>query len=123
MSKLFAKDEKKAVLAKFQLNMGAMVPKWERLEDLTIDRNFMMKGYGAPIDLWHFRFESCSFVIGINTSPHKMPEFPRHHHARVVMTAVREEGSPEFVPMNERFWFRQIDAMCAMMPELDELFP
>ncbi|TJU88722.1 MAG: hypothetical protein E5Y15_03515 [Mesorhizobium sp.] len=122
MGRIFARHDKSAVLAKFQINMGMLEPRWERLTELNIERRQHIAGRGEQeYDFWHFVFETRAFFIAMNPSSHILSE--KYSRARVTIQAGRKLNEPDFEPLSDRFWHRQIDALRAMMPELDELFP
>ena len=121
LSKVFAKNNKAEVLAKYQINMGAFVPKWERLKDLNINRQIWASEQEIHIDIWRFTFETHEFALVMNASKLHIDPNPVGI-LRFIEAYGRKIEDAELRPIGERHWHRQIDAMLEMMPELNEVF-
>ncbi|WP_210212661.1 hypothetical protein, partial [Mesorhizobium sp. M4A.F.Ca.ET.050.02.1.1] len=121
LEKVAIRHNKAAVLAKFQLDMGVLQPSWERLKEFDLDRGVKIQGIEAKCDLWHFVFETYAFVMIMDTSPQSPHE--SNSRARIRGQLGRKLDEPDFGPLSDRFWHRQLDALRTMMPELATLFP
>ncbi|RWO03242.1 MAG: hypothetical protein EOS07_35175 [Mesorhizobium sp.] len=122
LTKVFGKTSRKAVLAKYRLNVGMLEPSYERLQELEIVRDVDIEGLPANLDVWNFQFESYAFRLVMNPNIHVLDPDP-FGRGRLVAAFIRKAGEENFTPLNDRVWFRQLDGLREMMPELDSLFP
>lgn len=122
LTKVFGKASKKAVLAKYRLNVGMLEPSYESLQDLEIIRDEDIEGLPANLDVWNFQFESYAFRLVMNPNIHVLDPDP-FGRGRLVAAFGRKADEENFIALNDRIWFRQLDGLREMMPELESLFP
>lgn len=126
-SKLFSKitstSHKTETLAGFQVNFGALVPAWERLKDLKIQRAADVGG--DTLDVWTLTFERHGVIMFFDQSEHNLMSQGEEPFSvfRLRATFIKSPEMSDFERAEERFWFRQIDQVRDILPALDRLYP
>lgn len=122
-SKITSTSHKSATLAGFQVNFGELVPDWERLKDLKIQRNADVSG--DILDVWTLVFERHALIMFFDQSVHNLMSQGEDPFSvlRLRATFVKSPEMSDFEQADERFWFRQIDQVRGLLPALNELYP
>ena len=122
-SKITSKSHKAETLAGFQVNFGEMVPDWERLKDLKIQRNADVSG--DRLDVWTLTFEKHAIIMFYDQSEHNLMSQGEEPFSvlRLRATFIKSPEMSDFEQTDDRFWFRQIDQIRAILPTLNELYP
>lgn len=121
--KLALRSDKSAALAKYQVNFGAVLPKYERLKDASVENGLSIDDERFPsgVDIWTLTFETYAFQLVYDPNPHRLDDGNPLGRMRLVTAYFSPPGEREFKVANRRFWFRQLDEMMAFMPEVADL--
>lgn len=122
-SKITSASHKTETLAGFQVNFGALVPAWERLKDLKIQRDADVGG--DTLDVWTLTFERHRVIMFFDQSEHNLMSQGEEPFSvfRLRATFIKSPEMSDFEQAEERFWFRQIDQIRDILPALDHLYP
>lgn len=89
--------------------------KHEELRAFRIERTYSPE-LDTNLDMWVFEYETYIFMLIMNPSKFVIDE--EYGRGRLVSALGMKPDDEEFVELDERMWFRQIDALREMMPRL-----
>ncbi len=100
-----------------------MVPEWERLKDLKIQRDTDISG--DHLDVWTLIFEKHAMIMLYDQSEHNFMSEGEEPFSMLRLKAVfiKSPEMADFEQADYRFWLSQIDQVRTILPALNDLYP